>query len=69
MKLIENINKQLFESYIPMQRNRKHGSRMQFDTFIDEYVSIIAKYINTLNTKTPKPNIHYTQFVRLDSKA
>jgi len=34
-------------AYIPMQRNRKHGSRMQFETFIDEYVSQIAKYINT----------------------
>jgi len=44
--LIENLNKQLFESYIPMQRNRKHGIRMIFETFIDEYVSSVAKFIN-----------------------
>jgi len=44
--LIENINKQLFEAYIPLQRNRKHGKQMIFETFIDEYVSSIAGYIN-----------------------
>lgn len=45
--LIEILNKQLFESYIPMQRNRKHGKRMIFETFIDEYVSSVARFINT----------------------
>lgn len=45
--LIENLNKQLFEKYIPMQRNRKHGKRMIFETFIDEYVSSVARFINT----------------------
>lgn len=45
--LIETLNKHLFEAYIPMQRNRKHGKRMTFETFIDEYVSSIAKFINT----------------------
>lgn len=45
--LIENINKQFFEAYVPIQRNRKHGKRMTFETFIDEYVSSIAHFINT----------------------
>lgn len=59
--LIENLNKQLFESYIPMQRNRKHGKRMVFETFIDEYVSSVAKFINTDNPiKTEFPS--YTSF-------
>lgn len=52
-QLIQNLNKQLFETYIPMQRNRKHGFRMQFETFIDEYISSIAKYFNTPNIQTP----------------
>lgn len=54
-KLIENINKHLFEAYIPLQRNRKHGSHMQFETLIDEYAGITAKYINTSTTETPRP--------------
>lgn len=59
--LIENLNKQLFESYIPMQRNRKHGKRMVFETFIDEYVSSVAKFINTdKSIKTEFPS--YTSF-------
>lgn len=45
--LIENLNKQLFESFIPMQRTRKHGKRMVFETFLDEYVSSVARFINT----------------------
>ncbi|MBZ9572389.1 CRISPR-associated endonuclease Cas1 [Patescibacteria group bacterium] len=44
--LIETINKQLFEAYLPMQRNRKHGKQMSFETFIDEYVSSIAGHLN-----------------------
>jgi CRISPR-associated endonuclease Cas1 len=61
--LIENLNKQLFEAYIPQQRNRNIGFRMQFETLIDEYVSSIAKTINTPNlqktqTTFPKP-LHY----------
>ena len=47
--LIETLNKQLFEASIPLQRNRKIGFRMQFETFIDEYVSSIAKTINAPN--------------------
>lgn len=61
--LIENLNKQLFEAYIPQQINRKIGFKMQFETLIDEYVSSIAKAINTPNleipeTTFPKP-LHY----------
>lgn len=59
--LIENLNKQLFESYIPMQRNRKHGKRMTFETFIDEYVSSVAAHLNTNKPiKTEFPS--YTSF-------
>ncbi len=58
--LVENLNKQLFEAYIPQQRNRKIGFRMQFETLIDEYVSSIARTLNTPNlqkteTAFPKP--------------
>jgi hypothetical protein len=61
--LIETLNKQLFEAYIPQQRNRKIGFRMQFETFIDEYVSSIAKTINTPNLEKteidfPKPLLY-----------
>lgn len=53
-KLIEALNKQLFESHIPIQRNRKHGSTMQFETFIDEYTSQIAQTINKPDMQMPK---------------
>ena len=52
-QLIESINKQLFEAYIPMQRNRKHGSKMQFETYLDEYISQMAKYINNAKEHIP----------------
>jgi CRISPR-associated endonuclease Cas1 len=52
--LIETLNKQLFEAYIPQQRNRKIGFKMQFETLIDEYVSSIAKTINTPNIEKPE---------------
>jgi len=59
--LIESLNKQLFESYVPMQRNRKHGKRMIFETFIDEYVSSLASHINSDKPiKTEFPS--YTSF-------
>ncbi|MEM3672828.1 MAG: hypothetical protein QW468_01180, partial [Candidatus Bathyarchaeia archaeon] len=61
-QLIKSLNKQLFEAYIPMQRNRKHGKRMQFETFIDEYASSIASFLNTPNTSPPNP-----QFPSLNS--
>ncbi|MEM3665191.1 MAG: CRISPR-associated endonuclease Cas1 [Candidatus Jordarchaeales archaeon] len=54
-KLIESLNKHLFEAYIPIQRNRKHGFRMKFETFLDEYASSIASYLNTPNTSPPNP--------------
>jgi CRISPR/Cas system-associated endonuclease Cas1 len=53
-ELVEAINKQLFEAYIPLQRNRKHGSRMQFETLIDEYASQMSKCINATNIQVPK---------------
>jgi CRISPR-associated protein Cas1 len=46
-KLVQALNKNLFEAYIPMQRNREHGFRMQFETLIDEYASLTAKTLNT----------------------
>lgn len=52
--LIETLNKQLFEAYIPQQRNRKIGFRMQFETLIDEYVSSTAKTLNTSNLEMAK---------------
>jgi len=52
-QLIQNLNKKLFETYIPMQRNRKHGFRMQFETYIDEYVSLTANYINSASLNFP----------------
>jgi len=61
-QLIESLNKHLFEAYIPIQRNRKHGFRMQFETFLDEYASTTATYINTPNTPPPNP-----QYPPLDS--
>jgi CRISPR-associated protein Cas1 len=62
--LIETLNKQLFEAYIPQQRNRNIGFRMQFETLIDEYVSSIAKTINSptlkiAETQFPKPLLIY----------
>jgi CRISPR-associated protein Cas1 len=62
--LIETLNKQLFEAYIPQQRNRNIGFRMQFETLIDEYVSSIAKTINSptlriAETQFPKPLLFY----------
>jgi hypothetical protein len=55
--LIETLNKQLFEAHIPQQRNRKIGFQMQFEILIDEYVSSIAKTINTPNLE--KTEIHF----------
>ena len=62
-RLIETLNKQLFEAAIPQQRNRNIGFKMQFETLIDEYVSSIAKTINTSSLKTPETTfpkpLHY----------
>ena len=52
--LIKTLNKQLFEAYIPQVRNRNIGFRMQFETLIDEYVSSIAKTINTPSLQIPE---------------
>jgi CRISPR-associated protein Cas1 len=52
--LIENLNKHLFEAYIPQQINRKVGFKMQFETLIGEYVSSIAKTINSPTLKIPE---------------
>ncbi|MCJ7698993.1 hypothetical protein MUO56_01915 [Candidatus Bathyarchaeota archaeon] len=62
--LIEALNKQLFEAYIPQQRNRNIGFKMQFETLIDEYVSSIAKTINSpilkiAETTFPKPLLYH----------
>jgi CRISPR/Cas system-associated endonuclease Cas1 len=62
--LIENLNKHLFEAYIPQQINRKIGFRMQFETLIDEYASSTAKTLNTSNleiakTTFPKPLLYH----------
>jgi CRISPR-associated protein Cas1 len=52
--LIETLNKHLFEAYIPQVRNRNIGFRMQFETLIDEYVSSIAKTLNSPSLKIPE---------------
>lgn len=62
-KLIKTLNKQLFQTYIPKQRNRKHGFRMQFETFIDEYVSSIATYINSPTLIPPKTQFPLLSFI------
>jgi hypothetical protein len=49
--LIETLNNQLFEAYIPQRRNRNIGFKMQFETLIDEDVSSIAKTINSPTLK------------------
>lgn len=52
--LIENINKKLFEAFVPIQRKQKYGKRMTFETFIDEYVSSVAGFINNKTLTTPR---------------
>jgi CRISPR-associated protein Cas1 len=62
--LIENLNKHLFEAYIPQQINRKVGFKMQFETLIDEYTSNLAKTLNSstlekAETQFPRPLLFY----------
>jgi len=50
----ESLSQHGYLSLHSIQRKSKHGFRILFETFIDECVGEIAKYVNTSNMQTRK---------------